>query len=324
MNGTVYCDLQTFANSYEKIHGLLSLFVCFFGSVTNVLNICVLTTKEMRCPTNLILTGLAVADLLVMLEFIPFTYHRYIDMEKRQYTANFSYEWAVFTKFHAIFSQVFHFTSCCLTVILAIWRYLAITNPNSGNFWCHWRKTLYVIILTYFSCTLICCPLFMSYTVFSINQTCDERHKILYEEDLVNYTGVVRTEIVYLTNYVNGNYKTFCFWIYSVVMKLAPCISLTHLSIRLITVLLETKRRRKMLMTPNVHLQTMKEGKPMMTKKIDKDKQADRTSAMLVAVLILFLLTEFPQAILGLLTATKGEEFEAQCYIALGMSVFLN
>lgn len=320
MNVTMYCDLEKFAKRYEQIHGLLSLIVCFFGSVANVLNICVLTTKEMRSPTNLILTGLAVADLMVMLEYIPFTYHRYIDIEKRQNFRNFSYEWAVFTKFHAIFSQVFHFTSCCLTVVLAIWRYLAITNPNSGKFWCEWRKTLTVIIITYFVCTLICCPLFMSYTVFPRNQTCDETGKILSREDFSNYT--IRNETVYITDYVSQNYRTLCFWIYSVVMKLVPCILLTHLSIRLITVLFQTKKNRKKLMNPNMPLQTIKERKPMITRKADKDKQADRTSAMLVAVLLLFLLTEFPQAILGLLSATKGADFELQCYVALGEYLF--
>lgn len=324
MDEPVYCDFQAFANNYEQIHGPVSLFVCFFGSIANVLNICVLTTKEMRSPTNLILTGLAVADLLVMLEYIPFTYNRYIDVDKKLYSHFFSYEWAVFTKFHAIFSQVFHFSSCCLTVILAIWRYLALTNPSSGKFWCEWRKTLIVIIMTYFGCTLICCPLFISYAVLSINQTCDDKDKILYSEDLLNFTGETHTEILYITNYVSENYKTLCFWIYSVVMKLVPCILLTHLSIRLITVLFKTKKHRKKLMNPNMHLQTIKERKPMISKKVDKDKQADRTSAMLVAVLLLFLLTEFPQAILGLLSATKGERFEVQCYIALGESSFSN
>lgn len=318
MDGFVYCDFQSFAKSYEQIHGTLSLFVCFFGSVANVLNICVLTTKEMRSPTNLILTGLAVADLLVMLEYIPFIYNRYIEIEKRLYAPNYSYEWAIFTKFHAIFSQVFHFSSCCLTVILAIWRYLALTNLNSGRFWCERRKTLSVIIITYFVCTLICCPLFLSYTIYSVNQTCDDKNRILSDEELGNYTGDAHTEIVFITNYVSENYKTLCFWIYSVVMKLVPCILLTHLSIRLITVLFKTKQHRKKLMASNMHLQTVTEGKLMVCRKADKDKQADRTSAMLVAVLLLFLLTEFPQAILGLLSATKGENFEAQCYITLG------
>lgn len=318
MNETVYyCDLRKFAENYEKIHGPVSLFVCFFGSVTNVLNICVLSTREMRSPTNLILTGLALADLLVMLEYIPFTYHRYIDIEKRKYISNFSFEWACFTKFHAIFSQIFHFTSCCLTVILAIWRYLALTNPSSSRFWTEWRRSLSVITATYFFCFIICCPLFVSYTVLTYNQTCDGSGRIL-EINMANYTGEVHTEIIYITNYVSENYKTLCFWIYSVVMKLVPCILLTHLSVRLITVLLETKKRRKMLMNPNALLQTLKEGKPMTNRKVDKDKQADRTSAMLVAVLLLFLLTEFPQAILGLLSATKGEQFEYECYIALG------
>lgn len=322
MNGSVYCNLQTFAESYEKLHGPISLVVCFFGSVANVINICVLTTREMRSPTNLILTGLAAADLLVMLEYIPFVYNRYIDIDKRQYTPTFSYEWAVFTKFHAIFSQIFHFTACCLTVMLAVWRFLALTNPNSGRFWCEWKNTLSAIIVTYLICTLICCPLFASYSITAYNQLCDENSKML-DENLANYTEKVHNETIYITDYDSKNYKILCFWIYSVVMKLVPCILLTHLSIRIITVLLETKKRRKILMTPNVHLQTMNEGKPMMNKRMNKDKQADRTSAMLVAVLLLFLLTEFPQAILGLLSATKGEEFESECYVALGKFNYL-
>ena len=35
-------------------------------------------------------------------------------------------------------------------------------------------------------------------------------------------------------------------------------------------------------------------------KTYDKEKQTDRTTRMLIAVLILFLITEFPQAVLGI------------------------
>lgn len=44
----------------------------------------------------------------------------------------------------------------------------------------------------------------------------------------------------------------------------------------------------------------------------------DRTTRMLLAVLLLFLTTEFPQGILGLLSALLGYSFFTQCYLKLG------
>ena len=44
-----------------------------------MVNIVVLTHKDMRSnPINLILTGIAVADCLLMVEYIPFTLHMYL------------------------------------------------------------------------------------------------------------------------------------------------------------------------------------------------------------------------------------------------------
>jgi hypothetical protein len=44
-----------------------------------MVNIMVLTHKDMRTnPINLILTGIALADCLVMVEYIPFSIHMYL------------------------------------------------------------------------------------------------------------------------------------------------------------------------------------------------------------------------------------------------------
>lgn len=98
------------------------------------------------------------------------------------------------------------------------------------------------------------------------------------------------------------------FWIYSVIIKLIPCIALTVLSLRLIGALLEAKRRRKLLTGNAVQLKKIANGHEdeedtkVLTKKnkksnkaLEKEKQTDRTTRMLLAVLLLFLLTEFPQ-----------------------------
>ncbi|KAF7282243.1 hypothetical protein GWI33_003041 [Rhynchophorus ferrugineus] len=316
-NVTVYCNLASFSRKYEPIHGPLSLFVCLFGSVANLLNICVLTSKEMRWPTNVILTGLAVADLLVMLEYLPFAIHRYIIADGEKYVESYSYGWAVFTLFHALFSQVFHFISCCLTVILAVWRYAAITSPHKSRYWCDSRKTLYAVLTTYLVCPVICTPFFLSLRILTYNQTCDRHGKILSKKDLETFTGVVTKRPIYVTDYVSEEYKYASFWVYGVVIKLVPCILLTHISRKLIAVLLETKQRKKILLASNIPLQEY-ETRAFYQKKVDNIRQADRTSNMLVAILLLFLITEFPQAILGLLMATKGQQFEKECYRPLG------
>ena len=71
--------------SYLPLHGYLALVVCILGTFFNLINILVLTHKDMRSiPINLILTGIAVADCLVMVEYIPFTIHMYLmDGQKR-------------------------------------------------------------------------------------------------------------------------------------------------------------------------------------------------------------------------------------------------
>ena len=56
--------------------------VCVLGVFFNLLNILVLGHREMRAnPINLILFSIAVADILLMLEYIPFTVHMYILMQ---------------------------------------------------------------------------------------------------------------------------------------------------------------------------------------------------------------------------------------------------
>lgn len=65
-NGTV----RNLAVGYRNYHGYVALMVCLFGTLANMLNIVVLTRKNMvTAPINKILTGLATADMLVMLEY---------------------------------------------------------------------------------------------------------------------------------------------------------------------------------------------------------------------------------------------------------------
>ncbi|KAM7356619.1 G-protein coupled receptor dmsr-1-like isoform 1-T2 [Cochliomyia hominivorax] len=409
----LYCGtgVDNFHTSYKNLHGYVSLIVCILGTIANTLNIIVLTRREMRSPTNAILTGLAVADLAVMLEYIPYTIHDYILSDSLPREQQLNYSWACFVQFHSIFAQVLHTISIWLTVTLAVWRYIAVGYPQKNRQWCGMRTTIITITCAYVVCVLVVSPsLYLVSSIAEFLEMLDANGKTVksialsqyvidYQQSLMNKTAatatstreldmtstntdwhnvtqttaemffalanntttsisttststtmsplldngngsiangdVMSTEIVRnITVYRlfhsdlslrNETLRNVTFLIYSVLIKLIPCIALTILSIRLIMALLEAKRRRKMLisnsangMKPIVNGKVVEQPRPRKNSKtLEKEKQTDRTTKMLLAVLLLFLITEFPQGIMGLLNTVLGEPFLMQCYLKL-------
>lgn len=323
-------DKILFISRYFSIHGYLSILVCTFGSIANSLNIIVLTRREMRSPTNLILTGLAIADLLVMIDYIPFACIGYI-LPQLNYSKEeqLTYSWAWYVLFHSIFAQILHTTAIWLTVTLAIWRYIAVAHPQKNRIWCNMKTTLIAISSSYVVCPFIAIPLYLSSSIkpsvellnengfpFKGNNTADARNVTLYR---VGPSELAQN---------NESLNNANLWIYSVAIKLIPCVALTILSLRLIFALLEAKRRRKQLTGNSAGMKVIVNGKAVdkstkTNKTLEKEKQTDRTTRMLLAVLLLFLTTEFPQGILGLLSALLGVNFFNQCYIKLGKFNFV-
>ena len=104
------------------------MVVCCVGMVFNIINLQVFMHKDMRSnPINLILSGIAVADCLVLVEYIPFTIHMYImDDQTREQDEKFSLAWDIFLLFHTNFTIMIHTVSIWLTLSLAFWRLIMI------------------------------------------------------------------------------------------------------------------------------------------------------------------------------------------------------
>jgi hypothetical protein len=111
----------------------------------------VLTHKDMRSkPFNLILTGIAVADCLVSIEYIPFTFHMYLmNDEDRDPEEMFSMAWGIFLLFHTNFTIMIHTVSIWLTLSLAIWRLLMIQFPTIASNLCTLSRCKTVLALGY-------------------------------------------------------------------------------------------------------------------------------------------------------------------------------
>lgn len=108
-NGSTYASsagefcgpqFKSFEQSYKIIHGYASLAVSLVGTNANILNLIVLSQQEMINPTNAIITALALADLLTMMEYILYAVYLILPGSKS------SYAWASFVLIHSNFSQV--------------------------------------------------------------------------------------------------------------------------------------------------------------------------------------------------------------------------
>lgn len=289
----------------------------------------VLTRREMRSPTNAILTGLAIADLLVMIDYIPFAMldnilpHMHYSREKL-----LAYSSAWYILFHSIFAQICHTISIWLTVTLAVWRYIAVGYPQKNRLWCGMRKTLWAIASSYVVCPLVAIPLYLTHSIRPTIEMQDVFGHLIKPNKNYSFSAVGHNVTVYKVSYSdlaiqNRTLLNLNLWIYSVLIKLIPCFALTILSLRLIGALLEAKRRRKQLTCNSNGLKKlvngkMVEGNRKNNKTLEKEKQTDRTTRMLLAVLLLFLTTEFPQGVLGLLCVVLGDRFLMECYLKLG------
>ena len=74
----IYFCIYSLSLWYRQYHGYLATVVCILGIIANLLNIVVLTRKNMISSTNCILTGLAVSDGLTMVAYLPFALRFYV------------------------------------------------------------------------------------------------------------------------------------------------------------------------------------------------------------------------------------------------------
>ncbi|XP_053685341.1 G-protein coupled receptor dmsr-1 [Sabethes cyaneus] len=326
-NCSDYCKgpVRDVMMEYKSMHGYITLVICVFGTIANILNIIVLTRKEMsKIPINRILKWLSVTDMFVMIEYIPFAFYMYSILPDRR---DYPYSWAVYLMFHMHFTQILHTISILLTVTLAVWRYIAIKRPHSSLALYAQTNYSYAILFCYMLAPILCMPTYFVFTIRQTNVFEHDTHVTLYHLDADENTSLYR----------------YNFWIHSVIIKLLPCAILTIISCVLIRVLWKASKRKQKLKqgvnfsskngtitaasepshgTSNNNAVTNSTGNAAAvsngSRQTKADRRADRTTTLLVAVLMLFLFTEFPQGILGLLSGILEKCFFKRCYDLFG------
>lgn len=295
IDNITYHRLQTLKEEYAEIHGYVSVVVCLFGIIANIANVVVLNKKHMRTSTNVILKWLAVADLCTMMEYVPFALKFYVFKDPlidNLYVR--SYSWMCYLLFHANFSITMHSISIWLTIMLAMFRFLYIFFPARGSIYCSIEHAKMVIVLVYITAVLVCIPNYIS------NYWMVMYEDVGSESNVTLYTFTQRKDGIFQSIF-DLNY-----WVQSILIKLVPCFLLTVLTIMLISALRRAHLHHVML-----------KSQGMQKADVDSHHEHIRTTTMLLAVVILFLITELPQGILTLLMIFM-ENLHVEVYNPLG------
>ncbi|CAG9563931.1 unnamed protein product [Danaus chrysippus] len=294
-----YCDgdFRDVVEAYNGIHGYVSLIVCTIGVLANTMNVAVLTRRDMAAaPINRLLKWLAVADVFVMLEYVPFSIYKYLVLPEK---LDFPYSWAMYLLFHMHFAQILHTASICLTLSLAIWRYVAIKYSDRSHILCTEKRCSIAILTSFILPPILCIPTFMVFDIHTKNVTdVHGNPDIAYHVDSDN----------------QGRLYQVNFWVHAVLIKLLPCSILTVISLWLIRALYSANQHQKNLR----NYSACPAAEKMVKRQHKADKRTDRTTKMLLAVLLLFLVTELPQGILGLMSGLLGWCFFKRCYDLFG------
>ncbi|XP_067942997.1 G-protein coupled receptor dmsr-1-like [Watersipora subatra] len=328
--------IAKYTNSNE--HAYISLAICFIGILTNGLNLLVLTRKRMKTPTNLLLSSISTTDLLTivmyLLKLAVVTADPMLDR-----TRMFNYYKLVFV--HV--TLLAHTTSIWLTVCLCVFRCL-IVLASSGKKYTKFIQAKVAIAFVAAAVIIFGLPNFVLLRVHSIHLQKDCNTTVECE-DIVQFWYIDIGKVNSSTQEREKalNVYNIEMWIVAVFGKILPCILIAGMSSILVRKLVQIDKKYKHLKgaSPSKALQCPEETQLCVTKSNDADRkesqltnflilkgsgssgkryrnsQTHRSTVMLLVIVFAVFLTEFPLAILLLLSQAIGEHFFDHIYLRL-------
>ncbi|XP_041377395.1 G-protein coupled receptor dmsr-1-like [Gigantopelta aegis] len=270
--------LNMYAHWYWNVHGYLSLVICTFGIITNVLNIYILTRPTMRTPINCVLTAIAMADVVTMSSYIPFSIHFYLLCGLETTPERYSYLWTTFLAIHGNLTTTSHAISIWLAVFMAIMRYVYLQTKKCPDI----RTTCVIVSLIPFAVGAVMMPNYMMTTVIELPVQSRNR--------TANSTGVIYTLPVPVLGSEDPSILALvAFWLYSIMCKLVPCVLIS-----LFIGLLLKKLHESAVIQKRLYKASNK------TKKKNRHKS---TTMMLLVIIVMYILTELPQVVVILMSA---------------------
>ena len=87
--------------------------------------------------------------MLVMLDYVPFLVHNYFYVEGRSMAQQYAWSSSAILWIHAHFSTVIHNVSVCLTLCIAVWRYIMIQFHTLAPVYCTMTRCHVLLFFAY-------------------------------------------------------------------------------------------------------------------------------------------------------------------------------
>ncbi|CCD65612.1 G-protein coupled receptors family 1 profile domain-containing protein [Caenorhabditis elegans] len=304
--------LAHFQRWYQPIHGYVCVLICVFGIFTNFVHVAVLSRPNMRnSAVNCILTAVAVCDIGTMASYLIYIIH-FVLRRNNSCTPTFTHSWLQFLLWHVVLSITLHTTSLWLAVAMAFIRRMTLRVTALNSQWQRpkfaWKLCLGIYMVVF----VLCIPNMLVHEIARVEGN-DWRPGKTCQKFASNYSEPVYTFMVSHAATIN-NCRLFKWniWMIGILFKIIPCILLIFLSFGLVSKIRDAEKHRRKLTSVPSNAST--DSKPL--KK--KNGTSDRTTLMLVVILLVFLITEFPQGIISILCAIFTTDVHRYLYFYIG------
>lgn len=208
-----YLGLVNFDRNYRQVHGYLATIICVFGIIFNICNIYILTRKNMKnSATNILLTGIAVFDLLTEVTYIPFTMHFHI-LTETSHEYGHDRMWVYYALISINTMLIAHTAAMWMTVALATFRCIFVTMHTKARTLCSVQRAYLTTVLVLFESIILCIPYFICYTVVEYPQ----------KEEGVSHPWIGETTIC---EKQSKFLRTFTFLVFGGIIKFCACLIL--------------------------------------------------------------------------------------------------
>ncbi|XP_030572863.1 sex peptide receptor isoform X1 [Drosophila novamexicana] len=257
------------------LYGYCMPFLLFMTIISNSLIVLVLSKKSMATPTNFVLMGMAICDLLTVVFPAPGLWYMYTfgNHYKPMHPVSMCLAYSIFNE---IMPAMCHTISVWLTLALAVQRYIYVCHAPMARTWCTMprvrRCTFYIALLAF---------------LHQLPRFFDRTYMPMEIEWNGNETEVCHLETsLWVHEYVGVDLYYTSYYLFRVLfVNLLPCIILVTLNILLFAALRQAQERRKLLFREN----RKKECKRL--------RDSNCTTLMLIVVVSVFLIAEIPIAV---------------------------
>lgn len=280
---------------------ILIPIIVTLGITGNCCNIAVFSRPKMRTSTNIYLTNLAIFDTLYLIFMLTLSLMPCRD--KHQDATNYYY-----FPYGRALSDLFGNCSVWVTVCFTLERYIGVCHPMRGKAICTVQRAKLITFAVFILCLANTLPSFFEMEVYEqrieiVSDTMDpairssnKTPNVINDQSLTTDGFIQQARINYTEVYYEcvqsefgkrESYKFGYYWWYIIIFTFVPLILLSVFNMFLIKSVWNANSRRKLLSQSHV-----------IGDHSNQSIEQQRVTTMLISVVIIFLLCQFPWAIL--------------------------